>query len=100
MALSLMCLLLIGSDFPICVDSAGQSYPAVIHAFDQYYVFWSDSRFYDPDTFGHAVFASRVASDGTVLDPGGKFIWSNQVSYGTHVATDGSNFLVVFQDSC
>lgn len=87
------------SDFPISTAVDNQLFPSVNYVNGQYYVFWEDRRFYSSDsTFG--VFASRVSENGTVLDPGGKEIYSNLVYYDVNASFDGTNFLVALEDSC
>ena len=92
-------LLIINADFPICTAVATQFYPCAICANGQYYVFWTDYRFEEIDTT-YAIFGARVALDGTVIDPDGKQLFKRQSHYESGVAYDGTNFLVVFQDSC
>ena len=92
-------LVLVGSDFPINTAFDNQYYPVVYFANDQYYVFWEDRRYVISDAL-YCVFCARVTTDGTVLDPDGKILFSNQVHYDIDVAFDGTNFLVAFEDSC
>ncbi len=86
-------------DFPICTADGLQEYPCAIFANNQYYAFWIDDRYYFAEST-HAVVGGRVATDGTVIDPDGKMLFKRQVGYATDVAYDGTNFLVVFRDSC
>jgi hypothetical protein len=95
----IMSLCLVGTDFPICTATNSQFYPKVLCANDQYYVFWSDRRYYEVDT-SYAVFGARVALDGTVIDPNGKELFKRQAAYVPAAAYDGTNFLVVYRDSC
>jgi hypothetical protein len=92
-------LVLPAADFPICTAVNDQYYPCAIYENDQYYVFWADYRYYDIDT-SQAVFGARVSTSGTVIDPDGKMLYKNQPGYEPAVAYDGTNFLVVFRDSC
>lgn len=46
------------------------------------------------------MYGARVSESGTVMDPDGKELFSNQVDAKPEAAWDGSNFLVVFRDSC
>jgi len=86
-------ILLIQADFPICTASYNQENPTVIYANGQYYVFWTE---YDLGS----VCGARVTESGTVLDPDGKLLFERQAGYKPVVAYDGTNFLVVFRDSC
>jgi len=88
--------MLIGRDFPISTVYEAQYYPAVIFANDQYYVFWEDYRLYRSDK---AIYAARVTTDGTVIDPDGKLILLDRTVMAD-VAFDSVSFLVVIQDSC
>jgi len=88
--------MLIGRDFPISTTYEAQYYPAVIFANDQYYVFWEDYRLYYSDK---AIYAARVTTYGTVIDPDGKLILLDRTVMAD-VAFDGVNFLVTIQDSC
>jgi hypothetical protein len=89
-------LFISGIDFPVAVDTNDQNLPAVVHACDQYYVFWNDLRFYSPD---RSVFAARVTMGGQVIDPQGVEIMRDRTEF-VDAAFDGENFLVVLQDSC
>lgn len=80
-------------DFPICTTSYNQDNPTAIYANGQYYVFWIE---YDLGK----VCGARVTESGTVLDPDGKLLFRRQAGYRPAVAYDGTNFLVVFRDSC
>ncbi|UCD20036.1 MAG: hypothetical protein JSU64_02550 [candidate division WOR-3 bacterium] len=89
---------LYGNDFPICQSLDVQATPEVIYADGCFYVFWSDFRYSSIDTY--SVYGSRVMVDGTVLDPEGKEIFANKAETRPAAAYDGSNLLVVLQDSC
>ncbi|MCK4250141.1 hypothetical protein KAX97_01745 [candidate division WOR-3 bacterium] len=89
-------MVLIGRDFPISTAYEAQYYPVVIFANDQYYVFWEDYRLYYSDK---SIYAARVTTDGTVIDPDGKLILSDRTVIAD-IAFDGVNFLVAIQDSC
>lgn len=65
-------------------------------ACDQFYVFWQDLRFYPSD---RATLAARVTADGTVLDPDGVLMMRDKTVL-VDAAYDGTDFLVVVQDSC
>ena len=95
MILSLL-FVFINADFPISTDYLAQHYPVVGFAYAQYYVFWTDMRFYSPD---RSIFGARVATDGTVLDPDGRVLIRDRlvnvaVGFGTE------NILIAVQDSC
>lgn len=87
------------ADFPICNAADEQYYPCGVYENDQYYVFWADYRYYDVDS-SQSVFGARVSADGTVLDPDGNLLYRHRTGYEPAVAYDGTNFLVVFRDSC
>lgn len=99
MNITILFLCIIGVDFPICDYTQSQYMPCTYFAGDQYYVFWTDLRYYAADS-EYAVFGTRVTQQGIVLDPDGKELYRNQPAYETAVAFDGTNFLVVFRDSC
>jgi len=82
--------------FPISDAFQDQNYPVVIHAQDQYYVFWHDMRYYSPD---RSIFGCRVTLDGVVLDTSGREILRDRAEW-LDAAFDGANFLVAVQDSC
>ena len=89
-------LALIQADFPICQATGSQYYPSSIGQNGQFYCFWNDRRFVD----NYCVYGARVTETGTVIDPDGKQMFGNQADAKPEVAWDGSNFLVVFRDSC
>lgn len=100
MAFCLMLSLLVpGADFPICTAADVQEYPCAVYANSQYYVFWVDNRHHLVDSV-HCVYGARVSTNGTVIDPDGKLLFSNEAGYATCAAYDGTNLLVVFRDSC
>lgn len=90
--------LLYQGDFPICQSADVQATPEIVFADSIFYVFWSDFRYSSVDTY--SVYGARVAVDGTVLDPNGKEIFANRAETRPAAAYDGSNLLVVLQDSC
>jgi hypothetical protein len=92
-------LLLPGAEFPICTAADEQYYPCAMYENGQYYVFWADYRYYDVDST-QSVFGARISASGTVLDPDGNLLYRNRAGYVPEVAYDGTNFLVVFRDSC
>jgi hypothetical protein len=89
-------LVLFQMDFPVSTAYLSQHYPVVHYLNDQYYVFWTDLRYYSPD---RSIFSGRVANDGTVIDPDGRVLMRDRYVKSS-VAYGGGNFLVVAQDSC
>jgi hypothetical protein len=94
-----LCLVLPAADFPICTAADNQFFPCAIYVNDQYYVFWADYRYYDFDS-SQSVFGARVSTSGTVIDPDGKLLYRHRTGYAPAASYDGTNFLVVFRDSC
>ena len=92
-------LIVPGADFQICTAADDQYNPCAVYANDQYYVFWADYRYYEIDS-SQSVFGARVSASGTVIDPDGKLLYNHRTGYAPAVAYDGTNFLVVFRDSC
>jgi hypothetical protein len=86
------------SGFAICTNVAIQTNPAVAANASCALVVWTDCRLSAayPDIFG-----GRVAADGTVLDTNGLPICTVGASsqYLPAVATNGTNFLVVWADT-
>jgi hypothetical protein len=95
MILSLL-FIFINADFPISTAYLAQHYPVVEFANNQYYVFWTDLRFYSPD---RSIFGARVALDGTVLDPDGRVLIRDRTVKAS-VGFGSENILIVVQDSC
>lgn len=95
----MLSLILPGAEFPICTAVLDQYYPCTIYENGQYYVFWADYR-YDSVDSSQSIFGARVSTSGIVLDPDGKLLYRNRTGEGPAVAYDGTNFLVVFRDSC
>ncbi len=89
-------LFILGSDFPVSAAPESQHYPVVQFADSQFYVFWQDLRFYPSD---RTTMAARVSGNGTVLDPQGVIMMRDR-TVDVDAAYDGTNFLVVVQDSC
>jgi hypothetical protein len=89
-------LLILGSDFPISTAYESQHFPIVQYANNQFYVFWQDLRYYPSD---RSTVAARIAEDGTILDPSGVVLMRDR-TVRADAASDGTNFLVVLQDSC
>ena len=87
-----------GSGFWPARVSASQQNPAVVYANGQYFVAWQDAR--NSATTGTDIYAARVATNGTVLDPGG-FVVSNATGNQTRprLAYNGSHVFVVWEDT-
>ncbi|UCG91991.1 MAG: hypothetical protein JSV97_13195 [candidate division WOR-3 bacterium] len=94
-----MSIFIFNADFPICTADDAQQYPCAIFANNQYYVFWADNRYFVAEST-HAIFGARVGQDGTVIDPDGKLLFKRMAAATPCAAYDGTNFLVVFRDSC
>lgn len=74
--------------------SSNQEWPDVAFNGTDYLVVWQDSRTGNWDIYG-----ARVDTDGAVLDATGLSICGNaNQQYYPAVASDGSNYLVVWQD--
>lgn len=86
----------IGADFAICTKDESQYYPEPIYANSQFYTFWNDHRFGTE----YCLYGARISESGTVIDPDGKELFRNQFDTDPAAAFDGTNFLVVFRDSC
>lgn len=89
-------LLLLSSDFPISAQIESQHRPVAIFADGMFYVFWQDLRFYPSD---RSTFAARVTPEGSVLDTNGVLMMRDR-TISADAAYDGTNFLIVVQDSC
>ena len=89
-------LFILGSDFPISAAVESQHFPIVQFANNQFYVFWQDLRHYPSD---RSTFAARITEDGTILDPNGVVLMRDR-TVRADAASDGTNFLIVLQDSC
>jgi hypothetical protein len=71
-----------------------QSVPAVAHGMTDFLVVWEEGRLRDRDVRG-----ARVRADGAVMDPTGILISGASWEQCTpEVASDGADFLVVWQD--
>lgn len=89
-------LFLVGGDFPISAQYESQHRPVVLFAHDLFYAFWQDLRFYPSD---RSTFAARITPTGCVLDTNGVLMLRDR-TVSADVACDGTNFLIVVQDSC
>lgn len=89
-------LFLVSGDFPISAQFESQHRPIVLYANDLFYAFWQDLRFYPSD---RSTFAARITPQGCVLDTSGVLMRRSRTVCGD-AAYDGTNFLIVVQDSC
>ena len=111
-ALGLAALLVLGLDTPVADTSRSvvsltpraalaptpgdQFSPAVASNGSEFLVVWEDRRNGIDET---DIYASRVAADGTTLDPDGIAIaTADGLEWTPEVASDGTNFLVVWTD--
>ncbi len=92
-------LVLVSTDFPITAAYDSQRYPAVCYQDGQFYVFWADRRFLSQDSTS-CLYATRVSTDGVVIDTAGKQLFRDDVGYELDAAFDGTNFLVVYRNHC
>ncbi|NLH47224.1 MAG: hypothetical protein GX444_01330 [Myxococcales bacterium] len=75
-----------------------QNSPGVAFNGSEYFVAWHDRRLYSFS--GYDIYGTRVNTAGGVLDPDGIAITNaTNTQYYPSVTSDGSNFLVVWQDS-
>lgn len=80
---------------PISSASWAQGSPSVAWGGTSYLVAWADYRNLNLD-----IYAARVTSAGTVIDPGGLAIATGTPSaYAPAVAWDGTNYLVTWSES-
>ena len=77
----------------ICTAPNSQHALSVASDGTQFLVAWTDLRSGDYDIYG-----SRLQADGTVSDPSGIAISTGAPAYYPQVASDGAEFLVVWQD--
>ncbi|MBI3851780.1 MAG: cadherin-like domain-containing protein [Verrucomicrobia bacterium] len=76
-----------------------EAVPAVAFNGTNYLVVWTDSRNWTNKLFNLDIYGARVSNAGTVFDPNGIAICRATADQAAPaVATDGSNFLVVWQD--
>lgn len=100
MHLSFLILALIGAEFPICSESTNhQYYPSTYYANGQYYAFWADARYYNTDNT-YCLYAARITTAGTVLDPDGKMCFRDSSIAKPAISYDGTNFLASFRNGC
>ena len=87
---------MLNTDFPISTAYEDQYYPVVLFVDSLYYVFWQDMRLYSPT---RSTYGARVTTTGQVLDPNAKPILQDRTEK-CDAGFDGTNFLIVVQDSC
>ncbi len=95
MIMTIACVLFC-SDFAISTPPNYTGYPSVCYANEQFYVFWIDQRQYPLIS----LYGARVTTDGTVLDPAGRELYTDSAGYSCDAAFDGTNFLVVTRNHC
>ena len=83
--------------FPVCSEAFTQSNGVVSHDGTNYLVVWQDGR----DGLGkNTVYAGRVTSAGARLDSSGFAVsWSVNEQEYPGIASDGTDFLVVWRDA-
>jgi hypothetical protein len=84
------------SGFPVSTAAHSQWFPSAAFNGADYLIAWGDFR------GGGGVYGTRVDSSGVVLDPTGIAISTEarpNYFWGTSVASDGNNYLVVWQDA-
>ncbi len=89
-------LFMLISDFPISADLESQYRPVVEFTDNRFYAFWQDLRFYPSD---RSIFAARIDQGGFVIDTNGVNLMRDR-AVSVDAAFDGTNFLIVVQDSC
>ena len=83
------------SPIPICTTQGPQSLPAVSFDGANYFVVWDDGR--SPGEYD--IYGARVSSSGDVLDHSGIAICTaDSFQLNPSVASDGSGYLVVWED--
>jgi len=84
------------SGIPVSTAYGAQGYPAVAYGDSLYFVAWVDLR----DEVATHIYGARVSLNGVVLDPDGIAISTAATGESfPAVAYDGTDFLVVWQDS-
>jgi hypothetical protein len=71
--------------------------PVVASAAGNYLVAWADSRNSPPPFYD--IYGARIRGDGTLMDPAGIAICTAHTQFTPAVASDGTNYLVVWQDA-
>lgn len=73
-----------------------QEFPALAFSGSSYFVLWSDMR---SPSYAVAIYGSRVTTDGLPLDSAGiRVSWGANAQGIPAAASDGTNYLVVWQD--
>lgn len=90
--------LLDGDGFAICANNYDQNFPDVGASSTGYLVSWTDDRIYHSGSAD--IFGGRVTTGGAVLDGTGFNIsgTSGGLTHVPRVASDGTNFMVVWYD--
>jgi hypothetical protein len=81
---------------PILISAGSGAGPAVAWSGSSFMVTWADARLGTSD-----VFAARVASDGTVLDPDGLPLWPSSGTIGAEqlsIGWNGVEYLIAWAD--
>ena len=82
--------------FPINTEPNSQTQPSIAFDGTNYLIAWTDNRYSLIDL---NIYGSRISPSGVVLDPAGFPICSAPGwQYGTDIAFDGTNYLVVWAD--
>jgi hypothetical protein len=82
------------SGFAVCDTTLEQAYPSVSSDGSGWLAVWHDYRSGQADICG-----SRVAADGTVLDPGGVMVSASATDeFYPDIAFNGTNYLVAWDD--
>jgi hypothetical protein len=83
-------------EFVICGERGVQYGPSIGFDGTNFLVTWTDGR----DSL-EQIYAARVNTSGTVLDPGGFPVKTeNDEQISSDIAFDGTNYLVVWQFGC
>ncbi|MBM3321862.1 hypothetical protein FJY69_00035 [candidate division WOR-3 bacterium] len=81
---------------PVCSATGGQKFPAVAANGSDFMVVWQDTR---NDTSDEDIYAARVSSAGSVLDPAGIPVSTVMMAQEYPVvAFNGSSYLVTWKD--
>ena len=95
------------SAIPICAASGDQVSPEISFDGNNYMVIWVDGRNSTSSTIKFDIYGSRIATDGTILDPEGIEIKTGDHLYFPHsqftyssrpyIDFDGTNYLISWQ---
>lgn len=84
------------TSFPVCNCNSYQLNPAICFNGTNYFATWMDYR----NSFTYHIFGARISQDGTVIDPNGFFIDSdNKDLWYPSSAFGNENYLVVYDNS-